>query len=99
MVGVVVRILIYYSGQLQEGFGISDMNFEASVLVGRYRLSEESFRDSWLYLLEEPGELPPVIPLDSGRGPVVEAVHANVFIVVTAEYLGDEKTVGKVPAT
>lgn len=50
-------------------------------------------------LLEEPGELPPVVPLDPGGCAVVEAVHADVLVVVAAEDLGNEEPVREITAT
>lgn len=50
-------------------------------------------------LLEEPGELPPVVPLDPRGRAVVEPVHADVFVVVAAEDLGHEKPVREIAAT
>lgn len=50
-------------------------------------------------LLEEPGELPPVVPLDPRGCAVVEAVHADVLVVVAAEDLSHEKPVREIAAT
>lgn len=50
------------------------------------------------HLYEESRELSPVISLHSRRCTVVEAVHADILVVVSAEDLGDQKSVRKVPS-
>ena len=47
-------------------------------------------------LLEEPGELSPVVPLHPCGDAVVEAVHAHVLVVVPTEDLRHQEAVGKV---
>lgn len=50
-------------------------------------------------LLEEPCKLPPVVPLDPSGCAVVEAMHADVLVVVATEDLGNQKPVREIAAT